>query len=35
MYLNGKMRIFETVPRIGVGKIRKNDRVGEFNYDKL
>jgi hypothetical protein len=35
MYENGKMRPIETVPGMGVGKIKKTDRGGEFNYDIL
>jgi hypothetical protein len=32
MYINGKMRPVETIPRMGEGNIKKNDGGGEFNY---
>jgi hypothetical protein len=31
MYENGKMRPVETILRMGGGKIKENDRGGEFN----
>jgi hypothetical protein len=30
MYVNGKMRPVETVPRMGGGEIKENDEGGEF-----
>jgi hypothetical protein len=33
MNIKGKMRPVETIPGIGVGEIKENDRRGEFNYD--
>jgi hypothetical protein len=33
MYESGKMRPVETVPRMGEGRIMKNNGEGEFNYD--
>jgi hypothetical protein len=33
MYVNGKMRPVETIPGMGVGRIKENGGVGEFNYD--
>jgi hypothetical protein len=33
MDVNGKMRLVKTVPGMGWGEIKKNDEVGEFNYD--
>jgi hypothetical protein len=35
MYVNGKMRPFETIPGMGGEGIKENDRGGEFNYDIL
>jgi hypothetical protein len=35
MYENGKMRPGKTILRMGVGGIKENDGVGEFNYDIL
>jgi hypothetical protein len=35
MYENGKMRPFETISGTEGGKIKENDRGGEFNYDIL
>jgi hypothetical protein len=35
MYVNGKMRSTETIPRMGKGGIKENDGGGEFNYDIL
>jgi hypothetical protein len=31
MYENGKMRSVETILRMGEGRIKENDRKGEFN----
>jgi hypothetical protein len=31
MYKNGKMRHVKTIPGVGEGVIKKNDRGGEFN----
>jgi hypothetical protein len=31
VYVNGKMRLVETIPGVGVGKIKENDGGGEFN----
>jgi hypothetical protein len=33
MYVNGKMRLVETIPGIGGEGIEENDGVGEFKYD--
>jgi hypothetical protein len=33
MYENGKMRPVETIPGMGVGRIKENDEGSEFNYD--
>jgi hypothetical protein len=33
MCVNGKMISIETIPGIGVGRIKENDRGGEFKYD--
>jgi hypothetical protein len=33
MYENGKMRLVETVPGMGVEIIKENDGGHEFNYD--
>jgi hypothetical protein len=35
MYENRKMRPVETIPGVGVGRIKENDGGGEFNYDVL
>jgi hypothetical protein len=35
MYVNGKMRPSETIPRMGGGLIKENDGRGKFNYDIL
>jgi hypothetical protein len=35
MYVNGKMRPVETIPGIGGGRIKENDRGSEFNHDIL
>jgi hypothetical protein len=35
MYANRKMIPVETVPGMGGGRIKKNDRGGEFNYETL
>jgi hypothetical protein len=35
MYENGKMRYTETIPGLGGGEIKENDRGGEFNYNVL
>jgi hypothetical protein len=35
MYINGKMRPVETVPGVGMGRVKQNDGGGEFNYDIL
>jgi hypothetical protein len=32
---NGKIRIVETVSGMVEGRIKENDREGEFNYDIL
>jgi hypothetical protein len=32
---NGKMRPVETIPEMGGGRIKENDRGSEFNYDTL
>jgi hypothetical protein len=29
--INGEMRLVETIPGVGVGKIKENDGGGEFN----
>jgi hypothetical protein len=34
MYVNGKMRLVETIPRMG-WEVEKNDGGGKFNYDIL
>jgi hypothetical protein len=31
IYVNGKMRLVETIPGMGKGGIKKNDGGGEFN----
>jgi hypothetical protein len=31
MYVNGKMRLTETIPKVGGGRIKENDGEGEFN----
>jgi hypothetical protein len=33
MYVNGKMRPVETIPRMGGGGIKENDGGGEFKCD--
>jgi hypothetical protein len=33
MYVNGKVRTVETVPRMEGGGIKENDGGGEFKYD--
>jgi hypothetical protein len=33
MYINGKMIPVETVPGMGAGRIKENDRGGEFKCD--
>jgi hypothetical protein len=33
MYVNGTMRPFETIPRMGGDGIKENDGGSEFNYD--
>jgi hypothetical protein len=33
MYKNGKMRLVETIPGMGEGRIKENDGGGEFNYN--
>jgi hypothetical protein len=33
MYVNGKMRLVETIPEMRGRGIKENDRWGEFNYD--
>jgi hypothetical protein len=35
MYENGKLRHVETIPEMGVGRIKNNNGEGEFNYDIL
>jgi hypothetical protein len=35
MYVNGKMRPIEIVPRMGGGRIKENDGGDEFNYHVL
>jgi hypothetical protein len=35
MYENGKMTPIETIPGMGEGKEKENDRGGEFNFDIL
>jgi hypothetical protein len=35
MHVNGKMRTAETIPRMGRGGIKENDRGDEFNYEIL
>jgi hypothetical protein len=35
MYANRKMRPIETLPGMGGGEIKVDDRGGEFNYDIL
>jgi hypothetical protein len=33
MYVNGKMRLVESIPAMGVGRVKKNDGGGFFKYD--
>jgi hypothetical protein len=33
MYENGKMRLIETIPEMGGGRMKENDEGGDFNYD--
>jgi hypothetical protein len=33
MYVNGKLRPVETIPGMGVGEKKENDRGSEFKYD--
>jgi hypothetical protein len=33
VYVNGKMRLLETIPGMGRGKIKENDKGGKFKYD--
>jgi hypothetical protein len=33
MYVNGKMKPFETIPEMGNGEIKENDGGGEFKCD--
>jgi hypothetical protein len=33
MYVNGKMRLAQTITEMGEGEIKENDGGGEFNYD--
>jgi hypothetical protein len=33
MCVNGKMRPVETIPGMGRGGIKENDKEGDFNYD--
>jgi hypothetical protein len=33
MYANGKMRLVETIPGMGCGEIKENDKGCEFHYD--
>jgi hypothetical protein len=33
MCVNGEMRPVETIPGMGVGRIKENDGGGEFKYD--
>jgi hypothetical protein len=35
MYKNGKMQPAETIPGMGGGRTKENDRHGEFNYNIL
>jgi hypothetical protein len=35
VYENGKMRTVETIPGVGMRKIKKKDGGGEFSYDTL
>jgi hypothetical protein len=35
MYVSGKRKPVETVPRIGKRRIKENDGGGEFNYETL
>jgi hypothetical protein len=35
MYVNGKMRLIETIPGMGIGRAKENDGAGKFNYDIL
>jgi hypothetical protein len=35
MYVNGKVRLVEPIPRMGGGVIKENKGGGEFNYDKF
>jgi hypothetical protein len=35
MYINGKMRFVGTIPGMGRGRIKENDRRSEFNYDTV
>jgi hypothetical protein len=32
MYVNGKMRLAETIPGMEEGRIKENDGQGEFKY---
>jgi hypothetical protein len=33
MYLNGKLRLKDTIPGRRVGRLKENVRKGEFKYD--
>jgi hypothetical protein len=35
IYVIGKMRPVETILRLGGGRTKENEGVGEFNYDIL
>jgi hypothetical protein len=35
LYVNGKMKHVETIPGMGGGRVKENDRGGEFNYEVL
>jgi hypothetical protein len=35
MYVNGKMRLVETIPRTDGERIKENDGGGKFNYDMI
>jgi hypothetical protein len=35
MYVNGKMRHVETIPRIGEGGMKESDGGAKFKYDIL